>query len=310
MRRFFITCVCILLASFSGYAQFSDLGFGGGGRFGSNAQNNSTENDTISVTKQFDVKQYFRALSHKDTIKLSWMFGGSIVLPGTAQIYNKDYWKLPVIYAGIGGMVAGGWIYHSKYQKTDTDSYLTYSTLFYAGAALIYWGSLMDGVACFKSSQDPLPARATLYSALLPGLGQIYNGDYWHIPIWYGGLAVAGYCWNYNGKQYTRYRDLYNQATTPDGGYTGSQSAENLKYYRDKFRRFRDYSILATVAVYLLQVIDANVFATMSDFDVSDDLSMEIAPAIITPLPTLNPNYNFTSVKNSTSLGVQLHFTF
>lgn len=309
MRRFLLLSFSILLATFSSYAQFSDLGFGGTGGLSSQQTNDGT--DTASVTKQFDVKQYFRALGHKDTIKISWMFGASIVLPGTAQIYNRDYWKLPIIYGGIGGMVAGGLVYHSRYIKTDIDKFNDYSTYFYIGAGLFYWASLMDGVASFKAVQNPLPGRATLYSALLPGLGQMYNGDYWHIPIWYAGLAVAGYCWNYNGKQYIRYRDLYNLATTDGGsGYSGSQTADNLKYYRDKFRRFRDYSILATAVVYLLQIIDANVFATMSDFDVTDDLSMDVSPAIITPLPTINNNYNFTSVRNSTSLGLQLNFTF
>jgi hypothetical protein len=71
----------------------------------------------------------------------------------------------------------------------------------------------------------------------------------------------------------------------------------------------RDYSILATVAVYLLQVIDANVFATMADFEISDDLSVDLAPAIITPIGTPDLKQNLT-YGNQNSFGLQLNLTF
>ena len=58
------------------------------------------------------------------------------------------------------------------------------------------------------------------------------------------------------------------------------QSAENAKYYRDSFRRYRDYSILALAIAYLLQVIDANVFAYMQDFELTDDISMKVQPSV------------------------------
>lgn len=66
--------------------------------------------------------------------------------------------------------------------------------------------------------------------------------------------------------------------------YTGPITAETAVWYRDVYRRYRDYSIVATVAFYLLQIIDANVFAYMHDFEVSDTISMRLEPAVLTPL--------------------------
>ena len=65
--------------------------------------------------------------------------------------------------------------------------------------------------------------------------------------------------------------------------YDGPVSASTAKYYRDVYRRYRDYSVVALLGVYLLQVIDANVFSYMQDFELSDDLSMSVSPAVISP---------------------------
>ena len=156
----------------------------------------------------------------------------------------------------------------------------------FAGAALTYWGSIMDGVVKFKSVQNPLPARASLYSALLPGLGQAYNGDYWKIPIFYGGLALCGYCWGMNQQQYKRYKNLYIEAASPDSSYEGRLTLENIKWYRDSYRRYRDYSIIATALVYALNIVDANVFAHFNNFDISDDITLNVEPAVIQPVTT------------------------
>ncbi len=263
------------------------------------------------AVNNISLKKYFSSLAHKDTMSVIYSWGGSLLLPGSAQIYNRDYWKLPIIYGSIGGMIYGGWSYNEKYKKSGLVSDANNRDLFYLGAALCYWGSVLDGIVSYKSELSHDPGKATLYSAMLPGLGQAYNGDYWKIPIFYGVLVGCGYAWTYNGTQYKRYKDLYNQATTPGSDYEGSMSADNLKYYRDSFRRFRDYSILATVAGYVLQIVDANVFAIMSDFDVSDDLSLNISPSIISPIISPNNNnYTNYALAPNTSLGVKLNLTF
>lgn len=311
MQRIVVLSILLFISTFSGFAQFQNFGFGedsgNGGIFGNNTSD--TGNDSITATQIFSVKDYFRGLAHKDTIKMSWVFGGSLLLPGSAQIYNKDYWKLPIVYLSIGGLAGGGGYFLSQYKKTGDPKHKTTSTILFAGAALCYWGSILDGTASYESNLDPDPARATIYSILLPGLGQIYNKDYWHIPIWYTGLAVAAYAWNYNGKQYSRYRDLYIQASDPNGGYTGNVSIDNIKHYRDTYRRMRDYSILATAAVYLLQIIDANVFATMHGFEITDDLSVDLSPAIIAPIGTPDLKQNLT-LRGENSYGLQLNLSF
>ena len=96
-----------------------------------------------------------------------------------------------------------------------------------------------------------------------------------------------------NNANYIRFKNIHNEATTSTN-YTGPISGETAKWYRDVYRRYRDYSIVATALVYFLQVIDANVFAYMHDFEVTDDISMRLEPTIIAPdnayaLNTANP---------------------
>jgi hypothetical protein len=147
----------------------------------------------------------------------------------------------------------------------------------------LYWGSLLDGVVCYESDTHPHPGRATIYSALLPGLGQRYNGELFKVPIYVGGLMVSIDFLYKNNLNYKRFKRIHNEATTPGSGYSESISAETAKWYRDVYRRYRDYSIVATAAIYLLQVIDANVFAYMHDFEVTDDITMNIEPSVIAP---------------------------
>lgn len=263
---FVLVCICS-----TANAQIAQSNFVAGPPGSNTNQTQETEEEVAYVKKQpsFTIKRYFKALAHKDSMKIAHMAIGSVVLPGTAQIYNKDYWKLPIVYGGIGGCIAGALTTDNKNLRTG----------FIVGAAAFYWGSIFDGVVSFKSTTKPLPARATLYSTLLPGLGQAYNGDYWKIPIFYAGFAVSGYCWGFNQQQYKRYRNMYKDAA--EGTYTGNLTAENIKYYRDQYRRLRDYSILATAIVYLLNIIDANVFAHFNNFDISDDITLNVEPAII-----------------------------
>ena len=181
-------------------------------------------------------------------------------------------------------------------------------------AGAVYWGQLLDGVACFKTDfRAPVPAKSTIYSLLLPGLGQANNGDWWKIPIWTGGLVACGYFYHFNDMQYKRFRWITQVGGDTDAsGYIGSITVNQAETYRDTYRRYRDYSILAAILVYALNVIDANVFAYMADFDVSDNIaSLEVQPALIQPL---NPQYTFYDTSSSPfaspALGVNLQFTF
>ncbi len=305
IRYILLTLFFLAAFSFRSEAQFKEDAF---------SQSYNNPGDTTSADDSaalFSFKEYFGGLSHKNTMKIGTMFAGSAVLPGTAQIYNRDYWKLPIIYGGIGALAGTGGYYLHKYGQTQkkydkwNEAKITFETQYgtpypfeapvvdmnakktgtwlMVGAGLMYWGSLLDGVINYESANDPLPGRATLYSVLFPGLGQIYNGELFKVPIYWGGLLASFHYLRTNNLNYVRYKRIHNEATTPGSGYDQNISAENAKWYRDVFRRYRDYSIVATAAVYLLQVIDANVFAYMHDFEVTEDLSMKIEPAVIPP---------------------------
>lgn len=325
MRYILILFICLLGFSFEGNCQFKDDVY---------QRNSST--DTTSVTdtsaKLIDFKEIFGGLAHKRTMRIGTMFGTSIILPGASQIYNKQYWKLPIVYGGIAAFAASGGYYMHQYTKSKKayDNFneikLNYETRFgipynvpapeinyrakttgtwlLVGAGLVYWGSLLDGAISYKSDKNPDPGKATIYSILLPGLGQIYNGEWFKVPIYWGCILGGIHFWTTNSTNYERFRGIYKEATSPN--YTGPISADTAKWYRDEYRRYRDYSILATCLFYLLQVIDANVFAYMQDFDVSDDISLGIQPTVIAP----DNQYAIHTASSPTAFGLKFGLTF
>ncbi len=332
LRYIFLFIIFLTAFAFRSEAQFKEDVF---------SQSYNNPSDTTSAgdsAKLFSVKEFFGGLAHKNTLQIGTMFAGSVVIPGASQIYNRDYWKLPVIYGGIGALAGTGGYYLSQYNRTqkrydkwneariafETEYKIDYpfeapvvnmdakrtGTWLMVGAGLVYWGTLLDGVVNYESEKDPLPGRATLYSVLLPGLGQIYNGELFKVPIYWGGLMASFHFLSTNNLNYKRYKRIHNEATTPDSGYDQSISAETAKWYRDVFRRYRDYSIVATAAVYLLQVIDANIFAYMHDFEVSDDITMKIEPAVISPYNAyaINTPQNFSGGQNA--FGMRIGFRF
>lgn len=84
-------------------------------------------------------------------------------------------------------------------------------------------------------------------------------------------------------KNFKRFKNIYLEATNPDIQYTGPVTAEQAQYYKNNYRRYRDYALLGTIAVYVLQIIDANVFAYMHNFEVNDDISFNMTPTVILP---------------------------
>ena len=241
----------------------------------------TTEKTAADTSQLFSFREYFGGLSHKHGASLKTLTIGSTVFLGGTQIYNRDYWKLPIVYGGIGAGIGGGIYFGRKYNETGLDKYQTFSTLSYMGAGLVWWGSLLDGAVCYNNGgRYPDAAKSTIYSILLPGLGQIYNGEFWKVPLYWGFLAGSlNYVYE-NNVQYHRWKWIHNMATTDDDTVERPpQTGDTAKYYRDVFRRYRDYSILAVAVSYLLQVIDANVFAYMQDFEVSDDISLRVEPS-------------------------------
>lgn len=242
----------------------------------------TTQKTPADTSQLFNFKEFFGAMAHKRTASLKTLTMGSTVFIGGNQIYHKQYWKLPIIYGGIGAGIGSGIYFQNQYNASGDDKFKTWSTLSYVGAGLVWWGSLMDGAVNFERGKYPNPAKSTVYSILLPGLGQIYNGEAWKLPLYYGLMAGSVHFLVDNDVQYRRWKWIHNMATTEDDTVERPpQSGETAKYYRDVYRRYRDYSILAVVVSYLLQVIDANVFAYMQDFEVTDEIAFRMEPSLI-----------------------------
>ena len=148
------------------------------------------------------------------------------------------------------------------------------------------------------------PKKASIYAALFPGLGQVYNGKYWKLPIVYGGYAGLIYLLGWNNNNYNDYFDAYRtiaryttveQMSKADKDYLNnlfkipywdlninpshfSTFQSQLKSGKDFYRRNRDLSIIAIAALHVHSIIDASVDANLSDFEINDNLSMHIEP--------------------------------
>lgn len=168
---------------------------------------------------------------------------------------------------------------------------------------------LNDSVTLTQKEYDrlfwkPDPMRAVWLGAVLPGAGQIYNRSYWKLPIVYGGFMGCIYAVTWTNNQYIAYkeayRDIYHDiqngtiSNSPDksynailpDGYTiesmgGAQTYQSrLKEWQNSSLRNRDMSILVTVLVYALSLVDAYVDAQLFDFDISNDLSLNMSPQL------------------------------
>lgn len=161
----------------------------------------------------------------------------------------------------------------------------------------------------------PDPNRATWSAIVFPGGGQIYNHKYWKLPVVYGGFLGCAYALNWNNQMYSDYSQAYLDIMDDDPNTASYEDflpprydVEGNKDYlkrifknrKDNYRRQRDMSIFCFIGVYLLSAIDAYVDAELSNFDITDDLSVQIRPNIID---------NQHAVRNQ-SYGLQCSFSF
>lgn len=130
------------------------------------------------------------------------------------------------------------------------------------------------------------PGTATLRSLILPGWGQAYNREYWKIPIVYGAIGTMAGFWIFNNMWYKRARDAYDiRVNRPQDSLQihprlQTLSTSSLQFYRNAYRRDRDYSTLYFIITWGLNIADATVFGHLRQFDVSEDLSLKINPVI------------------------------
>lgn len=148
---------------------------------------------------------------------------------------------------------------------------------------------------------NPLqPAKAAFYSAILPGLGQAYNKKYWKIPIVYAALGTGIGIYSYNNKRYHKYRDEYkrrlNGTENPQGQLAYLTDAQLISAQK-QFQKNRDLSLIVTVGLYILNIVEANVDAHLLQFNVSDKL-------------TLKPDIYQNDLNYKQNLGLTLNYNF
>ena len=121
------------------------------------------------------------------------------------------------------------------------------------------------------------PRKALLYSAVLPGLGQMYNGKYWKLPFVYGGFVGWILVVDFYQKIYVEQRDeLYTLLST--GNAPSGRTETNLRFIVDKARRERDYFLIFTGLWYLLQIVDAHVDAHLQEFKWNKEMRISLQP--------------------------------
>ena len=161
----------------------------------------------------------------------------------------------------------------------------------------------------------PDPQRALWLSLIFPGAGQVYNRKLWKIPIVYGGFLGCLYALTWNNQMYSDYSQAYLDIMDDDPNTKSYENMLPMNYsiegreeqYKEIFRnrknyyrKYRDMSIFAMIAVYLLSVVDAYVDAELSSFDISKDLGLRVEPAV----------FDFGGRKRNASVGIQCNLNF
>ena len=281
------------------------------------------DSSKVQKRKEEDTSSVRYSSIFRDTIPLSRMTAISLVAPGFSQLYNKQAWKIPILYGVTGGLAVLGFNQSNKYKAAKNEyntlvnqqatqeeldpaqckmiRYNTTRTVFFVGAIASYLYFLGDGVLNYNGPENSVK-KATTLAMICPGAGQLYNKSYWKVPIVVGAFATMGYVIDWNARGYKRYRTAYNQVVNgqPDE-FEGRYSADYLKNMKDNFRRNRDLCIILTGALYLLNVVDAHVDAHLKDYDISDDLSVRLEPTVF---------QNYASRNGYYGVGMSLKVTF
>ncbi len=308
--------------------------------FASTEMPDSLAGDSVVLTEK-QLKRQRRRENRKpllsDSMALRKVCWASLVLPGFGQIYNKQYWKLPILYGTVGASLGMCIHENSKYKPLKkqfdlmTDQSMirteelnslqtrmlrhnTWRQVFMLTTIASYLYFIGDAAICYSTNEVSSVNKATTLATICPGAGQIYNKSYWRVPIVIGGFATTIYCIDWNNRGYQRFKKAYrlrydydqNPGNYPDGAqdeFGGRYSASFLKNLRDSYRRNRDLCIIITAGLYVLQIIDAHVDAHLRDYDISDDLALNIQPMI-------DYSYNPMFKSNSATFGMSLNFKF
>ena len=167
--------------------------------------------------------------------------------------------------------------------------------------SFVCFGQQQDLSNSSKKEIDPLrPAKAAFYSAVLPGLGQVYNKRYWKLPLIYGGIGASIYYYDLNNKNFKRYRNAYKRRLA---GFTDDEF-QGLIFDNDRlidgmnfYKKYRDQSMLFIIGTYFLNILDANIDAHLKQYNINQNLSLK-------PYMDQNP------VVADHHFGVSLNFNF
>ncbi|MEO1010319.1 MAG: DUF5683 domain-containing protein [Bacteroidota bacterium] len=176
---------------------------------------------------------------------------------------------------------------------------------------------IVDTLVTQKKRINPLtPSKAAFYSAVIPGLGQIYNKRYWKAPIVWGAIGTGILIYDYNNTQYNRFRDAFKRRRA---GFTDDEfydldrdgvtrvpgeadfSEEALQDAQERFQRDRDLTLLITILLYALNVVDANVDAHLKQYNIDDDLSLDL---------DIKPYIDLDPISNNPAYGMALVLKF
>lgn len=170
-------------------------------------------------------------------------------------------------------------------------------------------GIVVEEVTYQKQINPLAPSKAAFLSAILPGLGQIYNKRYWKAPIVWAAIGTGTYVYSFNNTEYSRYRDAFKRRKAgffDDEFYDINNSGivinnpdvsdEALEDAQNRFQEQRDLALLVTILLYTLNVVDANVDAHLKQFNVDDRLSMDFKPFLDYNQITAQPNYGMALV--------------
>jgi len=172
---------------------------------------------------------------------------------------------------------------------------------------------IIDSLTFTKEAINPLaPSKAAFYSAVLPGLGQIYNKKYWKAPIVWGAIGGSIYMYALKNDTYNRFRTAFKrrQAGFLDDEFVDLQNNNepgqvpdfdlgDLESQQERFQEERDLWLVATIAIYALNIVDANVTAHLKQFNIDDNLSFDF-----------EPYFDVNPVSNSANYGMALTIKF
>ncbi len=286
-----------------------------------------------------DTTVYRHSTIFRDSMKLSPVIAISMVAPGFSQLYNRQYWKIPVLYGTVGAGM-GLWAWQSKEYRPYRERYdalfsrpvkqgesgyeeyrselidvqtnmIRHNTnrqlaLGFSIASYMYF--LADGTLNYPGTVDHVK-KATTLSTVLPGAGQVYNKTYWKLPVVIGGGAALVYVINWNNRGYQRFLRAYNDWIDDDNNTLVeegllSMGLEGVTNMKNGYRRSRDLAIILTGLFYVIQIVDAHATAHMKTYDVSDDLSR------VTFGPSMDGFYSHRLGGNVNSFGVSLNLRF